>query len=118
MFGVPYWFYQNLGYFPPFNRHYMGDTASFLLPLAVGLMIAAQNVARYRLIIAIGAAASIIHTLNHFYDPLLEGYLTTPMITSWNAHRLRYICLGLHDHDRRDGQGGVSIERDNFEPGG
>ena len=67
------WFYENVGHFPPFNRHYMGDTATFLLPLGVGLIVAARDPVRHRLVIAIGAAASVLHTLNHLYDPLVEG---------------------------------------------
>ncbi len=72
MLARPRWFFENVGHFPPFNRHYMGDTAAFLLPLAVGLLIAARDPVRYRLIIGIGAAASVIHTLNHAYDALFE----------------------------------------------
>jgi hypothetical protein len=72
MFAKPRWFFENAGHFPPFNRHYIGDTAAFLLPLAVGLLIAARDPVRYRLIIGIGAAASVIHTLNHAYDAVFE----------------------------------------------
>jgi hypothetical protein len=32
------WFFQTLGYFPPFNRHYAGDLGAFELPLGVGLL--------------------------------------------------------------------------------
>lgn len=73
MLAAPRWFYENVGHFPPFNRHYMGDTATFLLPLGAGLMIATRDPVRHRLIIAIGAAGSVLHTLNHLYDPLIEG---------------------------------------------
>lgn len=72
MFSAPRWFFENVGHFPPFNRHYLGDTASFLLPLAVGLLIAARDPARYRLVIGMGAAASVLHTFNHLYDPLID----------------------------------------------
>jgi len=27
MFLNPAWFFENVGHFPPFNRHYMGDNA-------------------------------------------------------------------------------------------
>lgn len=72
MFVAPYWFYENVGHFPPFNRHYMGDTASFLLPLAIGLLVAARDPLRYRLVIGIGALASVIHTFNHAHDAVFE----------------------------------------------
>jgi hypothetical protein len=73
MFVDPRWFFKNVGHFPPFNRHYMGDLASFLLPMAVGLLVAARDPFRHRLMIAAVAAGSVIHTLNHAYDALVEG---------------------------------------------
>lgn len=72
LFLAPVWFYENIGHFPPFNRHYMGDVASFLLPMAVGLLVAASDPSRYRLIIGMAAIASLIHTANHAYDALFE----------------------------------------------
>ena len=30
---APEWFFQNIGYFPPFSRHYAGDVGAFVLPL-------------------------------------------------------------------------------------
>jgi hypothetical protein len=72
MFVAPRWFFENAGHFPPFNRHYMGDVASFLLPLAIGLLVAARDLRRYRLIIGIAAAASVIHTANHAYDAIFN----------------------------------------------
>lgn len=71
---APQWFFENVGHFPPFNRHYMGDTGAFLLPLAVGLMVAARDPGRYRFLIGLGALASIIHTFNHLYDAAFEGF--------------------------------------------
>ena len=72
LFGVPHWFFVNVGNFPPFNRHYMGDLAAFILPLAIGLLVAARDPIRHRMVIAIAGAASVIHTFNHFYDPIFE----------------------------------------------
>jgi len=70
---APRWFFENIGHFPPFNRHYMGDTGAFLLPLALGLMVAARDPGRYRFLIGLGALASVIHTFNHLYDVAFEG---------------------------------------------
>lgn len=71
MFTVPYWFFENVGQFPPFNRHYMGDLAAFILPLAIGLLVAARDPVRHRMVIAIAAAANLIHTFNHAYDAVI-----------------------------------------------
>ena len=74
IFFAPGWFYENVGQFPPFNRHYMGDLAAFLLPLAVGLLVAARDPLRHRLVIGIAAAGSVLHVLNHAFDAVVEGH--------------------------------------------
>ncbi len=30
---IPGWFFDHIGPFPPYNRHYEGDLGSFLLPM-------------------------------------------------------------------------------------
>ncbi len=70
---APGWFFEYIGHFPPYNRHYMGDTGAFLLPLALGLLVAARDPSRYRFLIGLGALASVIHTFNHLYDAAFEG---------------------------------------------
>lgn len=70
MLAAPVWFYTNIGDFPPYNRHYIGDVAAFLLPLGVGLMIAARQPAHYRALIGVAAAGGLIHALNHAWDAL------------------------------------------------
>jgi len=72
MLVAPYWFFENVGQFLPFNRHYIGDLAAFILPLAIGLLVAARDPIRHRMVIAIAAAANVIHTFNHSYDALIK----------------------------------------------
>ena len=67
---VPEWFFETIGHFPPFNRHYLGDAGSFLLPIGVGLIVAASAPARHRPIIWLALAASWIHAANHTFDAL------------------------------------------------
>lgn len=69
---APAWFYETIGTFPPFNRHYEGDLGAFLLPLGAGLLVAARDPARYRLLIAVAAAGNFLHSLNHAYDALIS----------------------------------------------
>jgi|GEM_PF-1143025 len=71
LFAAPHWFFENVGRFPPFNQHYMGDLAAFILPLAIGLLVAARDPIRHRMVIAIAAAANVIHTFNHAYDAVI-----------------------------------------------
>ena len=65
---APQWFYDTLATFPPFNRHYAGDVGAFLLPIGLGMLIAAGDPIRYRAILVLGLAASWIHAANHALD--------------------------------------------------
>lgn len=69
---APEWFYETLGTFPPFNRHYAGDAGAFLLPIGIGLLFAARSPARFRAILVLGLGASWIHAANHAYDALVH----------------------------------------------
>ena len=69
---VPTWFFQHIGYFPPYNQHYEGDLGAFLLALGVGLIFAASDPARHRLVVRIAALGSLLHTGNHIYAALLK----------------------------------------------
>ncbi len=70
---APEWFFQNIGTFPPFNRHYLGDVGSFLLPLGLVLLWAARNPSEHWLLIGFAALGSLVHALNHTYDDLTGG---------------------------------------------
>jgi hypothetical protein len=67
---APAWFFSAIGNFQPFNRHYEGDLGSFLLPLGIGLLIAARDPARHIWVIRVAALGSLIHVGNHIYDAL------------------------------------------------
>lgn len=67
---APSWFFENIGNFPPFNRHYSGDLGTFQLPLGIGLLFAARNPYRHNALIGVAALASLLHALNHAYDAL------------------------------------------------
>ena len=68
---TPAWFFQNVGTFPPYNRHYEGDLGSFQVGLAVGLLWAARDPARHRLVIVAAAVGNLVHAINHTYDALI-----------------------------------------------
>lgn len=65
------WFFENIGHFPPFNRHFMGDIGAFTLPLGLGLLWAARAPQRHWLFIGVAAVGSLVHLLNHLYDDVL-----------------------------------------------
>ena len=77
---VPNWFFQTLGYFPPFSRHYAGDLGAFLLPLGVGLLWTIPEPSRHVRLIWAVASASFLHAGNHIYDALL---VSSPPLGVW-----------------------------------
>lgn len=64
---APRWFFDNIGNFPPFSRHYLGDAGAYILPLGIALLIAARDPLKYRSLIYLGAGAGLLHFLNHVY---------------------------------------------------
>ncbi len=70
---APAWFFNTIGNFPPFNRHYLGDTGAFVLALGLGLLWAARDPYQYRGIIAVTAIGSWLHVGNHLYDDFVAG---------------------------------------------
>jgi len=72
---MPGWFLEQVGTFPPFNRHYMGDAGSFVLALGIGLLLAARDPLRQRLMIAVGLIGTLVHTANHAYGDLVLAEL-------------------------------------------
>jgi hypothetical protein len=69
---APVWFFEHIGPYSPFNRHYEGDLGAFLIPLGVGLLIAAREPWRHRLLVAVAASASLLHAGNHVFDSVRE----------------------------------------------
>jgi hypothetical protein len=61
MLAAPEWFFQNIGHHPPYNRHYVGDLGAFQLGLAAGLIAAAWNPTRNRVLTGAAAIAGIVH---------------------------------------------------------
>lgn len=65
------WFFQSIGHFAPFNRHYEGDLGSFLLPIGIGLLVAMRNPVRHIWVIRVAALGSVLHVANHIYDAFI-----------------------------------------------
>jgi hypothetical protein len=89
---APQWFFDNIGTFPPFNRHYEGDLGSFLLALGLALIVAARDPLRHRLLIACAAAGSLLHAANHIYDDLVAG---SALPDGWWAQAIGLVGFGL-----------------------
>jgi hypothetical protein len=70
---TPDWFFANVGNYPPFNRHYMGDAGAFLFGLGLILVLALRRPVQYRGAIAAVALANLVHLGNHLYDDYLAN---------------------------------------------
>jgi hypothetical protein len=88
---APLWFFDNIGPFAPYNRHYEGDLGMFLLPLGLGLLAAAREPARHRLLLAVATAGSLLHAGNHLYDAVIGATPATRVIQDVGP----LIALGL-----------------------
>ncbi len=77
--AAPFWFYSNIGNLPPFNRHYIGDLGSFLLPLGIGLLVASKSPRTHRLLIGVAALGGLLHGMNHLYDELASPLGQAPL---------------------------------------
>ncbi|MEM7113287.1 MAG: hypothetical protein AAF614_12705 [Chloroflexota bacterium] len=91
LFFAPAWFLENIGPYYPFNRHYMGDLAAFLLPMGVGLLLAAPAPQQHRLLIGVVAAGNVLHGLNHLYDAI-QGRET---LAHWLTDTLPLILFAI-----------------------
>jgi hypothetical protein len=76
---TPRWFFDHVGTFPPYSRHYLGDTGAFVVAVGVALLVASVSPTKYKSLITIGAIASLLHFLNHLYGSLFvhEAWLPT-----------------------------------------
>jgi hypothetical protein len=70
---APVWFFQHIGGYPPYNRHYEGDLGAFLLPLGLALLFAARSLERHVELVRVAALGSALHAVNHVYDAILRG---------------------------------------------
>lgn len=91
LLAAPVWFFETIGNYPPFNRHYLGDVGSFLLPLGAGLLVAAKDLTKHRSLIIVAVAGSILHALNHLYDAILSR----ESVAHWLTDTIPLIALGL-----------------------
>jgi hypothetical protein len=88
---APVWFFQHIGTFGPFNRHYEGDLGAFLLALGIGLLFAARSPARYGLVVWVAAMGSLFHACNHIYDALIAG----ASLGDWLAQPVPLLVMAL-----------------------
>jgi predicted anti-sigma-YlaC factor YlaD len=79
---APQWFFDNIGNFPPFNRHYVGDLGAFTAAIGVGLLFAMRTPQAHRSLIAVVAFGSLLHLLNHLYDDAISGHWSLAHVLS------------------------------------
>jgi hypothetical protein len=79
---APEWFFETIGNYPPYNRHYLGDAGSFVLALGLILLWAVRDPARYRPMIALVGLGSLVHAMNHVVDDVTIANPTMVSVTS------------------------------------
>ena len=70
---TPCWFFDSVAPFGTYNAHFLGDAGAFLLPVGVGLMVAARDLSRFRSLVILGTAVSVLHFSIHLYGSLAHG---------------------------------------------
>jgi hypothetical protein len=71
--GLALWFFQHIGMYPPYNRHYEGDLGTVMLPVGVSLLVAAAALRRYLPLLWLGTAISVLHAANHAVEVVAHG---------------------------------------------
>src|SRR5207249_1198490 len=81
LFLVPQWFYDNIGPYPPFNRHYEGDLGALIIPMGIAMLIGARNPAQHRLLFGVVVAGSVLHAVNHLLVELILSPSPSQLLT-------------------------------------
>ncbi len=92
---TPQWFFDHVGTYPPFNRHYEGDLAAFVIASGVGLLWAARDPYKYRALIGIALVANVLHTINHIYDDVIVSASMQQIMQGAIPVGLQALLLGL-----------------------
>lgn len=92
---APQWFFDNIGTYPPFNRHYEGDLGAFVTASGVGLLWAARDPFKYRALIGIALVANVLHTVNHVYDDVIVSASMQQIMAGAIPVGLQALLLGL-----------------------
>ncbi len=90
---APYSYFMLLEHYPPYNRHDAGDLGAFQLSLGLGLLLAAREPSRYRVVVLMAAVANLLHALNHVYDGLVMP--ATPIYWIANVGPLAAAAVAL-----------------------
>ena len=70
---APGWFFEHIGPYPPFNRHYAGDLGAFNVAIGLALFLAARDPLRRRMLVGVAALGNVLHAANHVYDAVVDG---------------------------------------------
>lgn len=67
---APEFFYNTLANFAPFNRHFLGDIAAFMIGPSLALLFAAREPGKHRALIGAVVLSNLVHLANHLYDDI------------------------------------------------
>jgi hypothetical protein len=69
---APGWFFEHIGPYPPFNRHYAGDLGAFNVAIGLALLLAVRDPPGRHLLVGIAALGNILHAANHVHDAMVD----------------------------------------------
>jgi hypothetical protein len=65
---APHAFFDTIGGFGTYNRHYMGDNATYELALGLALLVSLRRPAWRVPLLALTALQIVLHAINHLVD--------------------------------------------------
>lgn len=65
---APHAFWETIGGFGPYNRHYLGDNATYELALGLALLASLRRPAWRAPLLALTALQIVLHAINHLVD--------------------------------------------------
>ena len=79
---TPRWFFDDVAPFGTYNPHFLGDAGAFLLPVGAALIVATRDPSRFRSLVILGAAVSVLHFFNHLFGSIAhaESWLQTGLV--------------------------------------
>jgi hypothetical protein len=90
---APVWFFENVGSYAPYNRHFIGDAGSFVLALGLVLLWAVRDPIRYRGMIAIVGLSSLAHAINHVMDDFVLNPSTFSIVSNLSLFIVAFAIL-------------------------
>ena len=88
-FLAPHSFYENVAFFPPYNRHLVHDLGAFSVGLGSTLVLALLRWTGLRLALGAAAIGNVVHAVSHIVDRDIGGRSSDP----WSLSALAVLTV-------------------------